>query len=57
MRDAVRQLNKRAVADATGVSYGRLRKYASGIINELTAEEMEKIHTYLLMLAKEFNTK
>ena len=51
MRDAINELNKHSIAKVTGISYGRLRKYASGIIKELTPEEKEKIYKYLITLA------
>lgn len=54
MREVIQSLNKASLALATGVSYSRLRKYASGILNALTAEEREKIRNYLLSLAKKF---
>ena len=54
MRDAINELNKNSIAKATGISYGRLRKYASGIIKDLTPEEQEKIYKYLIGLAECF---
>lgn len=54
MRDAINELNKNSIAKATGISYGRLRKYASGLIKELTPEEQEKIYKYLIKLAECF---
>jgi len=32
MRDIIQELNKASLASATGISYSRLRKYASGIV-------------------------
>ncbi len=52
MREAINELNKNSIAKATGISYGRLRKYSSGLIKELTPEEQEKIYKYLIELAK-----
>ena len=56
MRDAINELNKNSIAKATGISYGRLRKYATGLIKELTPEEQEKIYKYLIKLANQFKT-
>ena len=52
MRDAINELNKNSIAKATGISYGRLRKFSSGLIKELTPEEQEKIYKYLIKLEK-----
>lgn len=57
MRNAINELNKNSIAKATGISYGRLRKYSSGLIKDLTPEEQEKIYKYLIELAKRFSTK
>lgn len=54
MREVIQSLNKAKLALATGVSYSRLRKYASGIIQELTVDERSKIREYLLSLAHKF---
>lgn len=54
MRDIIKDLNKATLAEATGISYSRLRKYASGAVNELTPEEREKIYHYLLSIADKF---
>jgi hypothetical protein len=54
LRDAVKDLNKATLSDATGISYSRLRKYASGLIPELTTEERLKIYEYLLKMADKF---
>ena len=54
MRDAINQLNKNSIAEATGLSYSRLRKYSAGLIKELKPEEKEKIYKYLIELAKRF---
>lgn len=51
MREVLRDLNKRAVSEGTGISYSRLRKYAAAQINELTKEEREDIAAYLSYLA------
>lgn len=56
MRDAINELNKNSIAKATGISYGRLRKFSSGLIKELTPEEQEKIYKYLIKLAECFKT-
>lgn len=54
MREVIQSLNKASLAAATGISYSRLRKYASGIIAALTDEEYKKIREYLIQLAKRF---
>lgn len=54
MREAVKNLNKRSLADATGISYSRLRKYASGELNSLSQNEIILIHEFLIKLAKIF---
>ena len=56
MRDVIKNLNKATLAEATGISYSRLRKYASGIVSELTPEEKQKklIYEYLLFIANKF---
>lgn len=51
MREVIRDLNKRAVAEGTGISYSRLRKYAAAQIQELTKEERERIAQYLSNLS------
>lgn len=56
MKDAINELNKHSVAEATGISYSRLRKYSSGLLKELTKEEKEKIYKYLIELASRFKT-
>ena len=54
MRDAIKDLNKHTLAEATGISYSKLRKYATGIVKDLTPEECEKIYLYLLEVAERF---
>ncbi len=54
MREAVKDLNKHSLAEATGISYSKLRKYATGIVKDLTVEEREKIYLYLLEVAERF---
>lgn len=54
MREAVKDLNKHSLAEATGISYSKLRKYATGIVKDLTLEEREKIYLYLLEVAERF---
>ena len=56
MRNVIKNLNKATLAEATNISYSRLRKYASGVVNELTPEEREKIYKYLLSLADKFKS-
>lgn len=54
MREAVKDLNKHSLAEATGISYSKLRKYATGLVKELTPEEREKIYIYLESVAERF---
>lgn len=54
MRDIIQELNKASLASATGISYSRLRKYASGIVEQLSQEEMQKIAEYLKRSAEIF---
>lgn len=54
MRDAIRDLNKHTLADATGISYSKLRKYATGFVSDLTPQEREKIYIYLVEVANKF---
>lgn len=54
MRNAINELNKNSISKATGISYSRLRKYSSGLIESLTPEEQEKIYKYLIRLAECF---
>ena len=51
MREVIRDLNKRAVSEGTGISYSRLRKYAAAQIKELTKDEREAIAAYLFELS------
>lgn len=54
IKQIINDLNKRALAEATGISYSKLRKYSSGAINKLTPDEMEKIYEYLTSIALYF---
>lgn len=54
MKEIIQNLNKRALADATGISYRRLRSYSSGVLEKLTDEEIQKIREYLLSIAEKF---
>lgn len=54
MKEVIQNLNKRALADATGISYRRLRSYSSGVLNKLTDEEIKKIYEYLISIAEKF---
>ena len=54
MKEIIKELNKASLSNATGISYNRLRKFASGSIKKLSAEEKEKIYNYLLCLADKF---
>ena len=42
MRDAIKDLNKHTLAEATGISYSKLRKYATGIVKDLNARRVRK---------------
>lgn len=48
MRDILKDLNKHSLSKATGISYSRLRKYASNQVKNLTPEEKSSIYHYLL---------
>ena len=54
MQDIIRKINKKSLADATGISYSRLRKFSAGQLKSLTTAEIEKIYNYLLALAEHF---
>lgn len=54
MREVVQNLNKSTLAEATGISYSRLRKFASGVVKELTQTEKEAIYLYLISIANRF---
>ena len=54
MREIIQDLNKATLAEATGISYSRLRKFSTGLISTLTPEEREKIYKYLLSIAEKF---
>lgn len=54
MREAIQNLNKHTIANATGISYSRLRKFSSGDVRELTDEEKKLIHGYLIAVAEKF---
>lgn len=54
MKEKIKELNKKSLADATGISYARLRKFAAGQIKELTSEEIRLIHDYLIESAEIF---
>ena len=54
MRDAIQNLNKSTLAEATGISYSRLRKFSAGVIKELTPEEKHSIYIYLINIADKF---
>lgn len=54
MREIIKDLNKRALAEGTGISYSRLRKYAASEVKDLTKEEREKIYDYLISLSDIF---
>lgn len=54
MRETIQKLNKSTLAQDTGISHSRLRKYASGVIENLRDDEIEAIHKYLTELAEKF---
>ena len=54
MREVIKDLNKSTLAAATGISYSRLRKYSTGVVGQLTPEEIEKIYQYLISIAEKF---
>ena len=54
MRDTIQDLNKQTLATKTGISYSRLRKYATGLVKDLTPEEKQKIYEYLIAVAEKF---
>ena len=54
MRGVIQNLNKSTLAEATGISYSRLRKFASGAVKELTPTEKEAIYLYLISIANRF---
>ena len=54
MKEKIKELNKKSLADSTGISYARLRKFAAGQIKELTSEEIKLIHNYLIKSAEVF---
>lgn len=54
MKEVIQKINKKSLADATGISYSRLRKFSAGQLKSLTSEEIEEIYKYLLALAEHF---
>ena len=44
MREIIAELNKSTLAEATGISYSRLRKFSAGVVKELTPEEKKAIY-------------
>ena len=57
MRDTIKKLNKRVLAEDLDISYARLRKFAAGEIKELNEKEVKLIHDYLIQLANIFIIK
>jgi hypothetical protein len=57
MRDVIKDLNKQTLSTATNISYSRLRKYAAGVVSDLTPEEREKIYEYLIQIAQKFKAE
>jgi hypothetical protein len=56
IKEIINTLNKHSLAEATGISYSRLRKYSAGAVAELTEEERQKIYEYLITIADAFKT-
>ena len=54
MREIIKLINKKSLADATTVSYSRLRKYSAGQLKSLTSDEIKQIHDYFINLADKF---
>lgn len=54
MREVIQNLNKKTLADATGISYRRLRSYSSGALEKLKDDEIKKIYEYLIKTAEKF---
>ena len=54
MKDIIKLVNKKSLADATGISYSRLRKFSAGQLKSLTSEEIDKIYSYFITLAGYF---
>lgn len=57
MREAIKKLNKRVLAEELNISYARLRKFAAGEMKELTDNEIKLIHDYLIQVANIFTIK
>lgn len=57
MRDVIKNLNKRSLAETTGISYSRLRKYASNELKTLSQAEIQLIYNYLINLSQIFITE
>jgi len=57
MREIIKDLNKHTLSAATDISYSRLRKYASGVVSDLTPIECEKIYEYLIEIAQKFKVE
>ena len=54
MRQVIQDLNKHTLADATGISYSKLRKYSAGVVQSLTDAEKKAIYEYLINIANKF---
>ena len=57
MREIIQNLNKHTLADATGISYSKLRKFSAGIVKDLTAAEKKAIYDYLINIANNFKVE
>lgn len=52
MKELIQKINKKSLADETGISYSRLRKYSSGILKSLSVEELNLILNYFQQLTE-----
>jgi hypothetical protein len=57
MREIIQNLNKHTLADATGISYSKLRKFSAGIVKDLTDAEKKAIYDYLINIANNFKVE
>ena len=57
MREIIQNLNKHTFADATGISYSKLRKFSAGIVKDLTDAEKKAIYDYLINIANNFKVE
>lgn len=52
MKELIQKINKKSLADETGISYSRLRKYSAGILKSLSVEELNLILNYFQQLTE-----